>query len=327
MFRFYYYKCFYCNEQFSDLITLLEHTNSHEPLNKTKILKDFLQQGKKAIKVDISNLKCRLCDLIYININEIRNHLSLKHQIDFTKASNGMIEYNLEQKNGGFYCHLCNKIFQTFVLLNRHINIHFNNAVCEMCGAAFMNHQRLVQHQEIHSPNGHPCNQCKKVYSTAANLRYHIKKVHKNIKEIKILKCPYCPERFSEHYNKMTHLKEAHKINYKFECEICQTSFERRRSLTSHFTKMHTQKIKCNVCGKCFSIHSQLKTHMRGHTGERSFKCTICQKSYMHKRTLKHHMRVHGSVFKFTCEECGSGFQNRNDYNKHIKESHSQEKL
>lgn len=319
----YYFKCFYCHEQYPEVHALLQHSENHETPDRTTILKQLLPKGKRSVKVDISYLKCKICELEHTDLDNIRKHLANVHNKTFTESGNGLVAYNLTPKNGQFGCHLCSKIFQTFILLNRHMNVHFSNAICETCGVAFMTHQRLMQHKEIHQPGGYPCSKCKKVYTTSSNLRYHIEKAHEGTSRMRLLRCPHCSERFVEHFRKLRHLKDAHGITFTFECETCKSVFSTRRALTMHTNKFHTQKTQCEICKKSFSCKTVLKKHLMSHTGERNYICPLCQKAYRHEKSLKQHMRIHGPDWKFACSDCGNGFSNRNDFNKHVKDWHS----
>ncbi|XP_014359546.2 zinc finger protein OZF-like [Papilio machaon] len=317
----YYFKCFFCHQQYSNINNLLEHTLTHEMPDRATILKELIPKGKRTVKVDIANLKCKICERMFTDINQIREHLISEHNISFTPSGNGVVAYNLAPKKGQFACHVCDKMFQTFILLNRHLNVHFCNAICETCGAGFITHQRLLQHKEIHS-GGYPCTKCNKVYTTNSNLKYHIEKSHQGGTKMRMLRCTHCSERFTEHFRKLKHLKEVHGITFIFECEICKLVFPSRRSLTMHTNKYHSLKTQCEVCKKNFSCITTLKKHMISHTGERNFVCKICAKSYRHQKSLKQHSQIHDTTDDLICSDCGNCFPNRNDFNKHVKDWH-----
>ncbi|XP_060809178.1 zinc finger protein 43 isoform X10 [Amyelois transitella] len=321
----YFFKCFFCHAEYSEIRGLLDHSAVHDIPEHKSILKNLLPKGKRTVKVDISELKCRICSKGFDNLDLIRQHLTQDHDKPFTQSGNGIIAYNLTTKNGQFSCHICNRIFQTFILLNRHMNVHFSNAVCETCGAGFLTHQRLIQHKEIHAPGGYPCNKCNKIYTTQSNLKHHVEKTHEGATKMRMLRCPHCEERFTEHFRKLKHLKAVHGITFTYECEICKAVYPSRRSLTMHTNKYHTQKTLCEICKKSFSCVTTLKKHMICHTGERNFVCSFCQKAYRHQKSLKQHLRSHynGGELRYRCNECDIGFGNRDEYNKHVREWHN----
>lgn len=212
------------------------------------------------------------------------------HGIVFTPTGNGVLGYNLATKNGQFHCHICSKKFPTFFKLNQHMNIHFSNVVCETCGATFLSQRRLKVHIEIHRQGGCPCKTCGKVYKTESYLKFHIEKTHLGNRK-RMLRCRHCPEKFTEHFKKLKHLKEVHGITFIFDCDVCSATFPSRRAWRAHQNRVHSNKTKCEHCHRAFSTLNTLKIHLISHTGERNYSCKICTKTFRYSRGLRAHMK------------------------------------
>uniref|UniRef100_A0AAY4AAM5 C2H2-type domain-containing protein n=1 Tax=Denticeps clupeoides TaxID=299321 RepID=A0AAY4AAM5_9TELE len=52
----------------------------------------------------------------------------------------------------------------------------------------------------------------------------------------------------------------------------------------------------CPQCEKRFSLHHQLKKHLRFHSGERPFSCSYCGKKFAEKSYLRLHLQKSHAV-------------------------------
>ena len=91
-----------------------------------------------------------------------------------------------------------------------------------------------------------------------------------------------------------------------------------RHLLTHTGVKAHT----CNTCGKCFTLSSQLTTHMRSvHLCER-YTCEHCSKSYTSKQHLTSPIKSVHLGERYTCEHCSKSYTSKQRLTSHIKAAH-----
>ncbi|XP_070584275.1 zinc finger protein 784 [Erythrolamprus reginae] len=80
-----------------------------------------------------------------------------------------------------------------------------------------------------------------------------------------------------------------------FLCFACPKQFRRATDLKEHL-RVHTgeRPFGCSDCGKRFTQSSALTTHRRLHTGEKPFECAVCCRRFNNSSNFAKHRRIHG---------------------------------
>nr|CAD7577431.1 unnamed protein product [Timema californicum] len=94
-----------------------------------------------------------------------------------------------------------------------------------------------------------------------------------------------------------------------FSCDLCGKSFSLSSELVCH-KRIHTgeRPYTCNDCGRKFIRASTLKCHQRLHTGEKPYVCHMCGMCFSQCSLLIHHRRLHSGEKPFCCKDCGKTF-------------------
>ncbi|XP_007442294.1 zinc finger and SCAN domain-containing protein 16 [Python bivittatus] len=82
-----------------------------------------------------------------------------------------------------------------------------------------------------------------------------------------------------------------------------------------------TLSYECSYCGKQWPCQSQLRRHVKIHTGERPHKCTDCGKSFSTSSNLSQHKRVHTGERPYSCKDCGKSYRRRASLVQHERET------
>ncbi|XP_068625801.1 uncharacterized protein [Battus philenor] len=287
------FKCFVCSQPFLQSSLLRSHmldTHTFAPLKRL-----INNRKENVIKVDVSEMSCRICSLKPKDLNQLKYHLRDEHKklID-PELKDNIIPFILEgNEEAGFKCVMCDGIFIKVRTLVIHMSVHFNNYSCEICGSGFMTLRLLKKHLEVHESGNFPCDRCSKTFNTSHKLSLHVRGVH--LKQYP-RRCPMCPERFNSNYSRTKHLQDVHnQATRVHKCKICGRAFNLKYHLVCHTRSVHLQERnhQCKVCLQRFCNKETLKRHMVIHTGEKNYKCEMCGQAFLRRKNLRDHLRLH----------------------------------
>ncbi|CAG4981597.1 unnamed protein product [Colias eurytheme] len=290
------YTCAYCPSTFADFETIEEHSSQHpNRIDALKFARTF-----DYIKVEITNLKCTICNEKMTDLEALKDHLIADHEKPIIKDLGlGVTPFLLRNKE--LLCAHCGERFLQFTKLNTHMNQHYPNNICCHCGKAFSAAHRLKAHQIIHETDNNKCTRCDKVFESRLQKNRHIYLTHTS--EFRY-RCPYCNEAFKTYSERLKHLRNSHGKKVEYPCNFCSSVFSMYNQRTRHIKQVHIKHrpFLCEQCPYKFGTAAQLRNHMVKHEGERKFQCEVCKKMYARMKTLKEHLRIHNNDKRQTAE-------------------------
>lgn len=350
--------CAYCHKKFESLFELREHSDKyHINADKKNV---FYGLRHNLMKIDISNLKCKICTQTLENVNDLMIHFAQKHNLPVNlKASFGVLPYKFVDDH--WMCVTCGKTYSEFIEIKNHITTHFMDYNCEKCGTTFISYQALRDHQRqvkcfksayiprngrVMQPrsNAEIILQC----STAYPFRTWMSNLF----------CIFCriktrnPVYFRNHMateHKTYDVKNAFYKKLKrgflnvditdLKCKLCSKAFDKLDILVDHLKNEHEQPINsdaengllpfklddgsswnCAICNNYSINFDILKKHTQSHFD--NYVCDTCGEGFLTESELIAHNKIPHEN-KYSCSRCSATFSNLLDRNDHLKTKHT----
>lgn len=232
-------------------------------------------------------------------------------------------------------CHICGKKFKSRGFLKRHMKNHPDHMFrkkyqCTDCD--FTTNKKLSFHSHL---EGHKLivknervpeyTEYTRHYREASPLSPN--KLILRDKESKLHKCKYCEYETAEQGLLNRHLLAVHSKTFTHVCAECAKGFRHPSELKKHM-RTHTgeKPYGCQLCDFRCADPSNLKTHVKSkHAAELPFKCAHCPQSFADDKDLQRHMDIFQGHKTHQCPHCEHKSTNSSDLKRHIISVHTKD--
>lgn len=190
--------------------------------------------NKIPVKVDCTELACRICSSPFDTLENVANHLNKSHSFDVDLTGDlGLHAFKFQ--NGHLSCVICKKKCFSIRALSRHTQTHYVKFTCESCGKSYSTTRSLQYHVKHSHSNERDCSHCKKRFDSTEAKRRHLKESP----DCWYHRCGVCDQRFMLWEGKQKHMIEVHKNKSSLVCPECGDVFANRKRYIKHYEKCH----------------------------------------------------------------------------------------
>ncbi|XP_055935757.1 zinc finger protein OZF-like [Argiope bruennichi] len=235
---------------------------------------------------------CQYCGKGFIQKHHLQGH-EICHAL-------GPFSQMIEQRNliiGGsssvhlYACDYCD--YKTYIKCNliRHVKKHTGERPysCKLCGKGYIQKKNLDYHMVSHAQKKlHLCNICKESFRSEFCLKMHLVSQHNE--------------------GTLILLVENNCYDVSLSMETVSDSSLSKNDLLE---MINAPTRSCNFCEYATVDKSNLKRHIRKHTGERPYLCQYCCKSFTQKQHKDAHELLHETKKLHMCSLCKACFRSR----------------
>lgn len=144
-----------------------------------------------------------------------------------------------------WFCHICEKFFQSASHLTVHRSSHHLKDFpvhCRICFLGFSNMKSCKTHELYCKIRRYECFLCRYPASYRNYLEDHMH-LHSGVKRFE---CHICSTNFSTKPHLKRHIKTTHLRIRNFQCPVCHSNFARKQHLLKHQKSKHTLETNRN---------------------------------------------------------------------------------